>query len=278
LDLRPAFLFAFAIGLGLQAPPVLACERERVALTCDAARINPGSYGLLTRGAALASAAQYDFWEQFDVDSPGRPITSANEAMAFAAQRALELDITNQMAHATSARELLVLGQPEMAEAAWHRVIENKGSVVWPATLGGRDEVLVAFDQAEMRLYTRAQVEQTMGPAPSDALWAAVAGCIDARVPAAAVVAWPNVREIQKDDKILPRRTADHRDDRRQDAAGRAPRPAAARPVSRRSGRADRGRRAGDRAPRADQARGSGEAYRAPGFELTTLNWRNLCG
>src|SRR6478736_904781 len=83
---RATALLAFAFGLGLYAAPALACNRDRVALTCDAARIQPASYGLVTRGAALASAERYDFWEQFDVDSPGRPITSSDEALAFAAQ------------------------------------------------------------------------------------------------------------------------------------------------------------------------------------------------
>jgi hypothetical protein len=196
-------LLAFAFGLGLHAAPLLACNRDRVALTCDAARIQPASYGLVTRGAALANAERYDFWEQFDVDSPGRPISSPDEALAFAAQRAVELDITNQMAHATSARELLILGRPEMAEAAWHRVIENQGSVVWPATLGGRDEILVEFDQQDLRIYSRAQLQQSLGASSEDAVWAALGGCIDARVPVAAIVPWLNVRAIQNEKGAL---------------------------------------------------------------------------
>lgn len=203
MQARHILPLAVAFGLGLDAAPLLACNRDRVALTCDAARIQPASYGLVTRGAALASSERYDFWEQFDVDSPGRPITSTDEALAFAAQRAVELDVTNQIAHATSARELLILGRPEMAEAAWHRVIENQGAVVWPATLAGRDDILVEFDRQDLRIYSRAQVQQTLGASSEDAVWAALGGCIDTRVSAAAIVSWLNVRAIQNEKNAL---------------------------------------------------------------------------
>jgi hypothetical protein len=202
---RRTLLTALAVLGGFTGSPLLACNRDRIALTCDATLIKPASYGLTTRGVALASAAQYDFWEQFDVDSPGRPMTSPDEAMAFAAQRAAEVDITNQMAHAIGARELLLLGQTEMAEAAWHRVLENQGSVVWIGTLsagGGPDEFLVEFDRQDMRIYSRAQVQERSSSSSSDeALWAALGGCVDSNIKAAAIVLWLNVREIKEEKK-----------------------------------------------------------------------------
>jgi hypothetical protein len=198
---RRALVTGAVLFAALYGAPLLACNRDKLALTCDAARIKPASYALVTRGAALASAEQYDFWEQFAVDSPGRPIATTNEALAFAAQRAVELDVTNQMAHAIRARELLILGQVEMAEAAWHRVIESQGAVAWPATLGGKDELLVEFNGQDMRLYSRGQLQKRLSASSDDAVWAAAGGCIDSRIQAAAIVAWLNVSEIKNEKK-----------------------------------------------------------------------------
>jgi hypothetical protein len=201
----PGFRRTLMAGLALlalvPASTLVACSRDRIPLTCDATQIKPASYGLVTHGATLASARQYDFWEQYGVDSPGREIASPDEALAFAAQRAAEVDVTNQMAHAISARELLILGQSAMAEAAWHRVIDNYGSVAWLGAIQGHDgELLVEFNRQDMRLYPREAMRHAT--AGDETVWAAaLGGCLDPHVAPAAIVSWLNVGEIRNDKK-----------------------------------------------------------------------------
>src|SRR5262249_33522310 len=100
-----------------------------------------------------------------------------------------------------SARELLVLGQLEMAEAAWHRVIENQGSVVWPAHVRGIGDAdfLAEFTALDVRLYRRARVLESA--ASADAYWAALGGCLDPALHADVTVPWLAVRALEAEPK-----------------------------------------------------------------------------
>ena len=179
----------------------IACSRESRPLSCAKAALQSASFELSTRGVALAASAPHEpFWEEWKIDGPGRPLTTADEAVAFAAQRAIELDSANAIAHSVLARELLILGQAAVAEGVWRHVFEGGGSVSWPvrvANLGNR-EGIVAFSPVGLRLYPAAARKDRV-PAVGDPFWLASGGCVEGIVNATTAISWDLVREIRSD-------------------------------------------------------------------------------
>lgn len=187
-------------------------------LSCHAAQLQAESYRLTTVGQALdLTRPRTSWWDAFDVTL--RPYREAladlNDGALLLAERALELDDTNLLAHAQVARQLIVTGIDGLrARAELTRVFESGGSVVWTATLydvDARDYFLMAFDAGGIRVYRFAEaagaVERHMGvpqfPGPeAEPLWRALGGCLDA-LRAEATVPWHDVYEIAAGNYVL---------------------------------------------------------------------------
>src|SRR5437773_1761111 len=186
-------------------------------LTCDAAQINPDSYWLTTNAQAMiVTADRSAWWERFSVNKASDDLRDLNWGSLTAAERALELDANNLLAHAVLARQYVVLGiDAARAQDEWRAVLNSKGAVVWTASLYDVDVksyFLFAFDRQAIRVYRfgelAAPLETHLGmpkfPGPErPRLWRASAGCIDPAARAEAVIPWSDVREIQAGNWVL---------------------------------------------------------------------------
>lgn len=186
-------------------------------LTCKADRIDQASYALTTRAVAMAvTEPRHDWWDSFDLGKYEYDLADLNVAVTRAAERALELDPSNLLAHQILARQYLVLGEPELARRAWSEVFAAGGAVAWTATLydvDARTYFLVAFDARGMRIYQFDQVVEHLKrgfysipefPGPADErFWAASAGCVPSEIVPDAEVPWSNVREIKAGNWVL---------------------------------------------------------------------------
>src|SRR5947209_18701748 len=107
------------------------------ALTCDAAQIKPDSYALATRvQASIVTEDRSRWWERFSIAKGADDLRDLNWGSLFAAERAVELDPHNLLAHALLARQDVLLGlSASRAEAEWRAVLDHGGAVVWTATL-----------------------------------------------------------------------------------------------------------------------------------------------
>jgi hypothetical protein len=205
------------------AVPAASQFRERsasaaaTAPTCTAAQIDPRSYGLTTRAqASIVTADRLDWLDGFDVGSAFDALHDLNSLSTSAAERALEIDPNNLLAHALLARQYLVLGvDAEQARERWHTVFDHGGAVVWTATLydvDARSYFLVAIDPEALRVYrfgelagpyeTHLGVPEFPGP-ERERLWRAWGGCIDPTAVPEAVVPWSDVREIKAGNWVL---------------------------------------------------------------------------
>ena len=199
---------------------VLLCAALPAAaqpLTCDAAQINPDSYWLTTNAQAMiVTADRSAWWERFSVNKASDDLRDLNWGSLTAAERALELDANNLLAHAVLARQYVVLGiDAARAQDEWRAVLNSKGAVVWTASLYDVDVksyFLFAFDRQAIRVYRfgelAAPLETHLGmpkfPGPErPRLWRAWAGCIDPAARAEAVIPWSDVREIQAGNWVL---------------------------------------------------------------------------
>jgi hypothetical protein len=187
------------------------------ALTCDPQAIEPRSYRLVTEAQArIVNEDRHGWWDSFDLGKYADDLDDLNTASTRAAERAVELDPGNLMAHAILARQFLVLGEPERAEEAWRTVLGADGAVAWTGTLydvDARTYFVLAFDRRALRVY---RFEQLAGSverrfygipefpgASNQAFWAAAAGCIDPRIVPEATVPWADVREIKAGNWVL---------------------------------------------------------------------------
>jgi len=206
---------ALALGLGVLMAAQAARAQER--LTCSPEDLDPKSYALATRAIALATTAErHRWWDSFDLGKYEDDLADLNSAVTHAAERALEIDPRNQMGHSILARQYLVLGEPERAEAAWDAVMRAGASVVWTSTfydVDGRDWHFFAVDKKGIRVYQWSQVarreERGFGgvlkfPGPEDErFWRAGGGCFEPDLVPHAQVPWSDVREIKAGNWVL---------------------------------------------------------------------------
>ena len=196
---------------------VAAAQSTPPPLTCDPAGMAPDSYRLTTGAQALiVTEPRGNWWESFNVGKHADDLYDLNMSSEFAAERALQIDPRNLMAHAILARQLVVLGENgDRAEHEWQAVLDNGGAIVWTATLYDVDYksyFVLAFDRQNLRVYrfgqfaapfeTRMGMPQFPGPERS-ALWEALGGCIDRSVSPAATIPWSDVREIKAGNWVL---------------------------------------------------------------------------
>ncbi len=186
-------------------------------LTCDPAQLAPRSYRLTTRSiGAVVNEERTNWWANGDLGRVQDDLADLNLGVARAAERALEVDPRNLMAHALIARQALIDQDGEVAEAAFTQVFAAGGAVAWTGTLydvDARNYFLLAFDHRGIRIYRFEQVarrvERGFGgiikfPPPDDErFWAATGGCIDSAIVPEAEAAWSSVREIKAGNHVV---------------------------------------------------------------------------
>ncbi len=207
-----------AIALALPgAAPGAESAASAVQPTCQPSRIDSASYALTTRAVATAvTEPRHGWWDSFNLGKYEYDLDDLNSAVTRAAERALEIDPGNLLAHQILARQYLVLGEPELAREAWSAVFAAGGAVAWTATLydvDARTYFLVAFDRRGIRVYQFEQVVSHLKrgfysipdfPGPADErFWAAAAGCVPTEIVPDAEVPWSAVREIKAGNWVL---------------------------------------------------------------------------
>ena len=132
------------------------------SLTCDPQELNPRSYRLTTRAMAeIVNQERTDWQGYWDLRNVQDDLADLNDGTASAAERALQLDPRNQMAHAVLARYHLIALDGERAAEEWGRVLDAGGAVAWTGTLydvDARTYFLLAFDLRGIRIYRFDQV------------------------------------------------------------------------------------------------------------------------
>ena len=217
MNARAAALAAsLAVAAGFVSP-AFAGDAPAVAPTCRVDRIDPKSYGLTTRAVAAAvTEERHDWWDSFDLGKYEYDLLDLNLAVVRVAERALEIDPGNLLAHQILARQYLVLGEPELAEEAWRTVLAAGGAVAWTGTLydvDARTYFLLVFDARGMRVYRFDQVVERVKrgfysipefPSGGDErFWASSAGCVPPEIVPDAEVPWSAVREIKAGNWVL---------------------------------------------------------------------------
>ena len=185
--------------------------------TCEAAQINADSYALATRAqASIVTQDRLDWWDGFNVGNAFDALHELNSASTWAAERALELDAHNLLAHGILARQYVVIGEDaSRAQDEWRTTLDHGGAVVWTATLYDVDVksyFVLAFDRASLRVYrfgelagsftTHLGMPQFPG-GDRERLWRAWGGCLDAAAQPEAVIPWSDVREIKAGNWVL---------------------------------------------------------------------------
>jgi len=185
--------------------------------TCDGARIDPDSYALATRAqAAIVTQDRLDWWDGFNVGNAFDALHELNSSSTWAAERALELDPHNLLAHGVLARQYVVIGEDaRRAEEEWRTTLDHGGAIVWTATLYDVDTksyFVMAFDRQTLRVYRFGEIagpfERHLGMpqfpgGDRDRLWRAWGGCIDPAAQPEAVIPWADVREIKAGNWVL---------------------------------------------------------------------------
>jgi hypothetical protein len=191
--------------------PVPPAPQTPAPATCDAAGIKPESYRLAVEAQALNLTTPYHrWWDTYDLGARPTDAEDADDAAIAIAERALELDDRNLLAHAQLARQYLVAGlDASRAHEAWRRALDGGGAVAWLATLFDVDDrayFVVAFDREGIRVYRFGQlagaIRQERGvpvlPGPDrEELWRALGGCVPEGLPPEATIPWSSVREIE---------------------------------------------------------------------------------
>jgi hypothetical protein len=206
------------------AVPATSQFREPQALrttsqspTCDSTRIDRDSYALATRAqAAIVTQQRLDWWDGFNVGAAFDALHELNASSTWAAERALELDANNLLAHGILARQYVVIGEDARhAEAEWRTTLDHGGAIVWTATLYDVDTksyFVMAFDRETLRVYRfgelAGRVDTHLGMpqfpgADRERLWRAWGGCIDLAAQPEAVIPWADVREIKTGNWVL---------------------------------------------------------------------------
>jgi hypothetical protein len=185
--------------------------------TCDASQIDADSYALATRAQAhIVTEDRLSWWDGFNVGTAFEALHDLNASSTWAAERALQLDRRNLLAHGLLARQYVVVGEhAEHAEAMWRTTLDRGGAIVWTATLydvDAKSYFVVAFDREALRVYRFGELagpyDTHLGlpvfPGPErDRFWRAWAGCLDEAARPEAIVAWGDVREIKAGNWVL---------------------------------------------------------------------------
>jgi len=147
-----------------------------------------------------------DLWNSFEINSHIGALRDLNLDARGLPERARERDPRNLMAHSILARQYLIPNWQRAAEDAWRTVLDNRGAVVWTATLYDVDYksyFLIAFDRDALRIYRMGQftgpIKRHLGmaefPLPHEIrFYEAVAGCPDTGVSPVSTVPWGNVK------------------------------------------------------------------------------------
>jgi len=213
---RAAGLAVLALAAALGRPSVSGAASAAVP-TCRADGIEPSSYRLTTRAVAAAvTEERHDWWDSFDLGKYEYDLFDLNLAVTRVAERALEVDPANLLAQQILARQYLVLGEPDLAEEAWRKVLAAGGAVAWTGTLydvDARTYFLLVFDARGLRLYRFDQVVDRVKrgfysipefPSGEDErFWASSAGCVPPEIVPEAEVPWSAVREIKAGNWVL---------------------------------------------------------------------------
>jgi len=201
---------------GVNQTITVTAAADRTALTCDRGVIDPDSYEMATIGQARTLLSdRTDFWDAFRVNKHISTLRDLNLDVEELAERALERDRRNMMAHSILARQYAILGREREAIDTWARVMESGGVVVWTATLYDVDYksyFLMSFGRDAVRIYRMGQftgpIERRLGyakfPQPTEvAFYEAAAGCPNASVPPMATILWSNVKELRSGNWVL---------------------------------------------------------------------------
>lgn len=209
-----AMFLIFAV-VHASAQPREAPNADR--LTCDQTVLAADSYALTTRAQAhIVNEERSRWWDGFNVGKHAVDLYDLNASSTYAAERALELDPRNLLAHGLLARQYVVLGEDAaLADRSWRAVLDNGGAVVWTSTLYDVDYksyFLMAFDRQGLRVYRYGELagpfETRMGMprfvgGDRERFWRAMAGCIDPQARPEAAIPWDQVREIKAGNWVL---------------------------------------------------------------------------
>jgi hypothetical protein len=213
-----SFLFTPAIAKqATSTPPYPHASHAPVPrLTCDRAAIDRDSYELATIGQARALLTdRSDFWDAFRINRHISALRDLNLDSEEIAQRALELDPGNMMAHSLLARQYTIMGWDSAALQEWSNVIDAGGVVVWTATLYDVDYksyFLVSFGRDALRIYRMGQFTGSIlrhrghasFPEPTATrFYEAAAGCPDAATVPIATIPWSHVNEVRSGNWVL---------------------------------------------------------------------------
>ena len=212
-----SFLFTPAIAKQSAILPIRQSASAPIeSLSCHRDVIDPESYDMATIGQARALFAdRSDFWDVFRINQHIATLRELNLDAQELAERALARDSRNMMAQSILARQYTVVGWDRGAIAAWTRVVDNGGVVVWTATLYDVDYksyFLMSFGRDAVRIYRMGQftndIDRRLGyakfPAATEvAFYEATAGCPDPSIVPVATVPWTNVKELRSGNWVL---------------------------------------------------------------------------
>lgn len=233
-------LLAAVVCAGL-ASPISADQDPQPApalpATCDAAAIDPDSYRLTTEAQALnVLRPREPWWEPYGLWKGPREIGDVNAGSLRLAERAIELDDRNLLAHGYLARQRVVMAiDARKAEESWARVLDNGGAITWTATLPKVDPrafFVLAFDRSGIRIFRFTQLAgevparfgfQEFPDPEQEEFWRALGGCLPANAAPETEIPWSQVREIRTITRALrfelsaPAAIASDRGSRRRD-------------------------------------------------------------
>jgi hypothetical protein len=202
---------------GVFLAAAIAWAVQQTPATCAAADINPDSYRLTVEAQALnLTKPYYRWWDNYDLGRRPQDVEDLDDAAIAIAERALEIDDRNLLAHAHLARQYLIAGvDATRAHEAWRRTLDGGGAVVWLATLFDVDDrayFVVAFDRQGIRVVRFGQLAGAIrmdagvpvlpGPDHED-FWRALGGCIPDGLPPEVAIPWSAVREIEAGNFVL---------------------------------------------------------------------------
>ena len=211
----PSWKVVWTISFAMCA--VLRGSAQSGAASCDPRSLDADSYALTTTGVAeVVLEERTSWWDGFSVGRHAAALDDLNSSATSVAEYALRLEDRTLLAHATLARQYVVVGEDaDYADRAWRTVLDNGGAVVWTATLydvDAKSYFVVAFDRVALRVYRYGELagpfEKKMGMptfvgADRERFWRALGGCIDPAAHAEAVVPWREVREIKGGNWVL---------------------------------------------------------------------------
>jgi hypothetical protein len=180
-------------------------------LTCDPSQLSKESYRLSTDAQAMnVTRPRTNWWDGFDASlrTHQNALGDLNDAALTIAERALDLDPKNQLAHSQLARQLVILGeQGDRARAEIKTLFATGGALAWTATLydvDARAFFVMAFDRAGIKVFRFGEAAPNFSkhlgvpefPGPeAHKLWRAWGGCVDG-LREEAFVPWSDIREI----------------------------------------------------------------------------------